>query len=51
MLGDAGIVILPDGRKYIIVIMVKRQWNSYAAKQFIIDASKVTYNSYVSNDL
>lgn len=51
MLGDAGIVNLPDGRKYIIVIMVKRPWNSYTAKQFIIDASKITYNSYVRNDL
>lgn len=51
MLGDAGIVNLPDGRKYIVVIMVKRPWNSYTAKQFIIDSSKVIYNSYVSNDL
>lgn len=51
MLGDAGIVVLPNGKKYIIVALVKRPWNSYAAKQFIIDASKITYNSYVSNDL
>ncbi|MDD3014382.1 MAG: class A beta-lactamase-related serine hydrolase [Candidatus Gastranaerophilales bacterium] len=51
MLGDAGIIILPDGRKYIMVVMAKRPWNSYAAKQFIIDASKITYNSYVTNDL
>ena len=51
MLGDAGIVILPDGRKYIIVILVERPWNSYTAKQFIIDASKTIYNSYVSRDL
>lgn len=47
MLGDAGVVALPDGRKYIIVIMVKRPWNSFAAKEFIIEASKVTYNSYL----
>lgn len=47
MLGDAGIVALPDGRKYIIVIMVKRPWNSFLAKQFIIDASKTVYNSYM----
>lgn len=51
MLGDAGIVILPDGRKYIMVVMAKRPWNSYVAKQFIIDASKITYDSYVSYDL
>lgn len=51
MLGDAGTVILPDGRKYIIVVMVKRPWNSYQAKEFIIQASKITYNSYVSKDI
>ncbi len=45
MLGDAGVVIFPDGRKYIIVIMVKRPWNSYAAKQFIIEASETSYKS------
>lgn len=50
MLGDGGIVTLPDGRKYIIVIMVKRPWNSFCAKQFIIDASKTIYNSYASKD-
>ena len=47
MLGDAGVVALPDGRKYIIVIMVKRPWNSFAAKEFIINASKITYDSYM----
>lgn len=50
MLGDAGVVLLPNGKRYIIVIMVKRPWNSYTAKQLIIDLSKTTYNSYVSND-
>lgn len=45
MLGDAGIVILPDGRKYIISIMVNRPWNSYSAKQFIIEASDTAYKS------
>ena len=45
MLGDAGTVILPDGRKYIIVVMVNRPWNSYTAKQFINEASEITYKS------
>lgn len=45
MLGDAGTVILPDGRKYIIVLMVNRPWNDYAAKQFIIEASEETYKA------
>lgn len=47
MLGDAGIVALPDERKYIIVIMVKRPWNSFAAKEFIVKASQTVYNSYI----
>jgi len=50
MLGDAGIVELPDGRKYIISIMVKRPWNSFQAKQFIVDASKTVYNSYMARN-
>lgn len=50
MLGDAGVVALPDGRKYIIAIMVKRPWNSFAAKEFIIEASKITYNAYVTQN-
>jgi len=50
MLGDAGVVALPDGRKYVIVIMVKRPWNSFAAKEFIIEASKITYNSYLTQN-
>ena len=45
MLGDAGTVIMPDGRKYIIVIMVNRPWNDYAAKQFINEASEATYKA------
>ena len=51
MLGDGGIIILPNGKRYIMVAMVKRPWNSFAAKQLIIDASKVTYNSFISKDL
>ena len=45
MLGDAGVVILPDGRKYIIVVMVDRPWNDYSAKQLMIDASDLTYKA------
>jgi beta-lactamase class A len=51
MLGDVGIVILPSGRRYIITMMVKRPWNNYSAKSFIVEASKIVYNSIVSNDL
>jgi len=50
MLGDAGIVTMPDGHKYIVVIMTERPWNSFRAKQFINDASKIIYNSIASKD-
>jgi len=45
MLGDAGIAILPDGRKYIMVVMVQRPYNDYAAKQFINEASEIAYKA------
>lgn len=45
MLGDAGITILPDGRKYIMVVMVQRPYNDYAAKQFINEASEIAYKA------
>lgn len=48
MLGDAGIIYLPNGRRYIIVTLVKRPHNSFAAKEFIIDTSKLVYN-YMSS--
>lgn len=44
MLGDAGIVFMPDGRKYIIVIMANRPYNSPQGKFFIQQASKVVYD-------
>lgn len=47
MLGDAGVVSLPDGRKYIIVLMAERSWNSAQAREFIVKASETVYNSYM----
>ena len=44
MLGDAGIVYLPNGKKYIIAILAKRPYNSPAGKEFIQQASKIIYN-------
>jgi len=49
MLGDAGVVALPDGRKYIAVIFVKRPYNSFAGKEFIVNASKTIYNAYATH--
>ncbi|MGD9581672.1 MAG: serine hydrolase [Vampirovibrionia bacterium] len=46
MVGDAGIVTLPCGKKYIIVAMVERPWNSYRAKEIIKEASRITFNYF-----
>jgi beta-lactamase class A len=47
MLGDAGIVIAPNGRKYIVVILANRPHNDVAGKDFIVKASEVIYNYLV----
>lgn len=49
MLGDAGIVYMPNGKKYIIVIMAKRPYNSPLGKQFIQQASKLIYEGMLNN--
>ena len=48
MLGDAGIVKTENGKKYIVVILAKRPYNSYQGKEFIVKASKIIYNN-ISN--
>ncbi len=45
MLGDAGIVYAQNGRKYIVVILVKRPHNDYSARDMIREASKIIYNN------
>jgi len=47
MLGDAGIVIAPNGKKYIVVIMANRPHNHLAGKEFIVRASEIIYNYMV----
>lgn len=48
MLGDAGIVFTPEGKKYICVILANRPYNSPLGKDFIQKASKIIYYSFVS---
>lgn len=48
MLGDAGIVYTPQGKKYICVILANRPYNSPLGKDFIQKASKTIYDSIVS---
>lgn len=47
MLGDAGIVIAPNGKKYVVVILANRPHNAIAGKDFIVNASKIIYNYMV----
>jgi len=47
MLGDAGIVFAPNGKKYIVVILANRPYNSPAGKDFIVKASEIIYNYMV----
>lgn len=48
MLGDAGIVFTPTGKKYIIIILATRPYNSPLGKDFIQKASKLVYDSIMS---
>lgn len=47
MLGDAGIVYAPNGKRYIVVIFAKRPHNSVLGKEFIVKASEIIYNYMV----
>ena len=48
MLGDAGIVYTPEGKKYICVILANRPYNSPLGKDFIQKASNIIYTSIMS---
>jgi len=48
MLGDAGIVYTPEGKKYICVILANRPYNAPEGKDFIQKASSIIYNSIVT---
>lgn len=45
MLGDAGIVYAPNGKKYIVVILAQRPYNSPLGKDFIVKASSLIYKA------
>lgn len=47
MLGDAGIVYAPNGKKYIVVILALRPYNSPQGKDFIVKASNLIYKYIV----
>lgn len=47
MLGDAGIVVTPTGKRYIVVILANRPHNAFSGKEFIVKASEIIYNYMV----
>ncbi len=47
MLGDAGIVYAPNGKKYIVVILATRPHNAPQCKEFIVKASNLIYKAIV----
>lgn len=49
MLGDAGIVRAHNGKKYIVVILARRPYNSRQGKDFIVKASEIIYNNIAYN--
>lgn len=51
MLGDAGIVYTPNGKKYIVVMLVNRPYNSPEGKDFIVSASSLIYNYMLNTNL
>ena len=51
MLGDAGIVTMPNGHRYIITVMIKRNWNDYSARTLINKISSTVYNAFATHNL
>ncbi len=49
MVGDAGIVKTANGKKYIVVILVRRPYNHLSGKEFIVKASQIIYNNISYN--
>ncbi len=50
ILHDSGFVILPDGRKYTLVILSKEWKTQEEATETIAQISKMIYDFYISND-
>jgi beta-lactamase class A len=48
LIGDAGIIEMPNGKLYLAGIFVKRSFNDLRARDFVQQVSKLTYN-YINN--
>ena len=51
MLGDAGIVYMPSGQRYIVVILALRPHNNPNGKMYIQEASKLIYNYMINKSM
>ena len=48
LLADVGLIDMPNGKRYIAVVMVKRPFNDYGAQQLINQISRATYRALES---
>jgi beta-lactamase class A len=46
---DSGIIYLPDGRQYVLVLLSKKCTNEVAAVQLLSKVAKLFYNYFLSN--
>lgn len=46
VLGDAGIVDMPNGKRYIAAVMIKRPHNDYTARTLIQEISRTVYQHF-----
>lgn len=51
VLGDAGIIDMPSGKRYIEVIIAKRPYNDIAARTLIQEMSRTTYQHLKATEL
>ncbi|HEY9858134.1 MAG TPA: serine hydrolase, partial [Candidatus Obscuribacterales bacterium] len=43
LLGDAGIVVMPNGKHYMAAVLVESAYDDPAARDFIQDVSRIVY--------
>jgi beta-lactamase class A len=48
MLGDAGIIVMPGGKRYLAAVLVESAYNDPAARDYVQDVSRIVY-SYLSS--
>lgn len=46
VLGDAGIIDMPTGKRYIGAVLVKRPHNDYSARTLIQEISRTAYQHF-----